>query len=188
MYGTILNLRDEPLSEIMTRKGIVEITNPKILINKNNFRLELYSDKIFLKSYRASFGKNSERFKLSGNDNVTPSGEYRICKIDSTHKFYKFFQLDYPNSKDAYESYRRGYINKDELDAILISKKNKECSPPETRLGAQVGIHGIGEYNLIFKNLPFTFNWTNGSIALSNEGIDELYSVLKIGTPVIISY
>lgn len=187
LYGTILNLRDEPLVEIMARKGIVVITKPRILVNKNNFRLELYSDNVFLKSYRASFGKNSERTKLNSKDNVTPSGEYKICRIDSVHKFYKFFQLDYPNEKEAYESYRRGDINTDELNAILISKKNNECTPPETRLGVPIGIHGIGEYNVIFKNLPFTFNWTNGSIALSNEGADELYSVLKIGTPVIIS-
>ena len=187
LYGTILNLRNEPLSEIMTRKGMTEITNPKILVNKNTYRLELYSDNIFLKSYKASFGKNSETTKLSSIDNVTPSGEYKICSIDSVHKFYKFFQLDYPNAKDAYEAFRKGYINSDELNAILISKKDDECSPPETKLGALIGIHGIGEYNVIFKNLPFTFNWTNGSIALSNEAVDELYSVLKIGTPVIIS-
>jgi len=30
------------------------------------------------------------------------------------------------------------------------------------------------------------FNWTDGSIALSDEDIEEIYSVIKIGTKVII--
>ena len=53
-------------------------------------------------------------------------------------------------------------------------------------LGGEIGIHGIGRLNYIFKNLPFVYNWTNGSIAMSDEDIDELYSVVKLGTKVVI--
>ena len=38
----------------------------------------------------------------------------------------------------------------------------------------------------IFKNLPFVFNWTNGSIAMSDENIDEIHSVIREGTEVVI--
>ncbi len=51
----------------------------------------------------------------------------------------------------------------------------------ETELGNNIGIHGIGRLNFIFKNLPFIYNWTDGSIAVSNENIDEIYSVAKKG-------
>jgi hypothetical protein len=61
-----------------------------------------------------------------------------------------------------------------------------ECPEPDTDLGGNIGIQGIGEYNAIFKNLPFVFNWTDGSIAVSNEDIDEIYSVVKRGTKVVI--
>jgi len=53
-------------------------------------------------------------------------------------------------------------------------------------LGGDIGIHGIGRLNFFFKNLPFVFNWTDGSIALSNENIDELISVVKVGTKIVI--
>ena len=82
----------------------------------------------------------------------------------------------------------KGYIFDDEFNAIILSAKKNECPPKETKLGSDIGIHGIGTYNIIFKNLPFAFNWTNGSIAVSNENADELYSVVKIGTPVKITY
>jgi hypothetical protein len=53
-------------------------------------------------------------------------------------------------------------------------------------LGGNIGIHGIGKLNFLFKNLPFVFNWTDGSIAISNEEIDELCGVIKKGTKVTI--
>ena len=36
------------------------------------------------------------------------------------------------------------------------------------------------------KNLPFVYNWTNGSISVSNEAIDEIFSVVQKGTKVVI--
>ncbi len=62
------------------------------------------------------------------------------------------------------------------LQKVIIHK----CPYENTILGGEIGIQGIGEYNLIFKNLPFVFNWTNGSAAISNESIDELLSVVDI--------
>jgi murein L,D-transpeptidase YafK len=141
-----------------------------------------------VKTYKAAFGKNNSTVKTSSTDNVTPVGEYKICSIDTNAKYHKYLRLDYPNDLDAGEALKRGYINKDEFDAIMLAVKKNECPPKETSLGGDISIHGIGTYNAIFKNLPFVFNWTNGSIAVSDENIDELYSVVKIGTPVKITY
>ena len=55
-----------------------------------------------------------------------------------------------------------------------------------TYLGGNVGIQGIGRLNFLFKYLPFNYNWTDGSVAISNENMDELYSVVKKGTRVVI--
>jgi murein L,D-transpeptidase YafK len=172
----------------MREKGIEKITNPKIIVERDTYKLNLYSNDILVKQYRAAFGKNPERIKTSDSDFVTPSGEYTVCRIDSVHRFYKFLLINYPNEKDAAEAFKQNYIDEDELRAIIIAADKNECPPEETSLGARIGIHGIGEYNVIFKNLPFSFNWTNGSVAVSNESMDELFSVIKIGTPVIISY
>ncbi len=188
IYGIILNLKEENLNDILTEKGIQKLENVKLVVSRKNYRIELYSDKLFIKSYKAVFGKNNSTIKISKDDQVTPIGEYKICSIDTNSLFHKLFQLNYPNDKDAAEAMKQGYINKDEFDAINLAHKKNECPPKETSLGSNIGIHGIGKYNFIFKNLPFTFNWTDGSIAISNENIDELFSIVKIGTPVKITY
>lgn len=188
LYGVILNLREITLQEALLEKGLTKLNDVRLVIDRKNYRIELYSDKILIKTYKAVFGKNSSTLKTSSTDNVTPIGEYKICAIDTVSKYHKFLHLNYPNEHDAAEAFKQKYIFADEMNVILLSVKNNECPPKETKLGSDVGIHGIGTYNIIFKNLPFSFNWTNGSIAVSNENIDELYSIIKIGTPVKITY
>ena len=184
LYGVILNLREVTLKEAMMEKGLKGLENIHLVIDKTDYRILLYSNKILVKTYKAVFGKSSGIIKSSSDDNITPIGDYKICAIDTSNKYHKFFHLDYPNERDAAEAFKQGYIFNDEFNTIILSVKKNECPPKETKLGSEIGIHGIGKYNIIFKNLPFSFNWTNGSIAVSNENIDELFSVIKIGTPV----
>lgn len=187
-YGIILNSREVSLEDALKEKGITKIEDVFLKVDRKNYRIELYSNKTLIKIYKAVFGKNSSNIKTSADDLVTPIGEYKICAIDTNSKYHKFLKLNYPNEKDATEALKRGYINEDECSAILEALKRDDCPPASTRLGSNIGIHGIGNYDFIFRNLPFTFNWTNGSIAVSNKNIDELYSVVKIGTPVKITY
>ncbi len=188
MYGVMLNLREVSLKEAMAAKGISSISNPSLVVNRKLYQVELYSEKVLVKTYKAVFGKNYSKVKTSKDDNVTPVGQYKICSKGENERYYKLLTLNYPNIYDAAEALARNYINKDEYDAILLAQKNNVCAPQETKLGAAISIQGIGKFNYIFKNLPFSFNWTNGSIAISNENIDELYAIVDVGTPVKISY
>ncbi|MFC2082201.1 murein L,D-transpeptidase family protein [Bacteroidota bacterium] len=186
LYGVVINLREVSLKEAVLEKKLGELNNISFIVDRAKYRLELYSGPIFVKSYKAVFGRNTKTVKSSSDDNVTPLGEYFICEIDTNYEYYKFFKLSYPNKRDASEAYKNGYITKSELELIIDAVNKKECSPAETSLSANIGIHGMGKYNFIFKNLPFIFNWTNGSIAVSDESIDELYPLVKIGTKVTI--
>ncbi|MDQ7817195.1 MAG: L,D-transpeptidase [Melioribacteraceae bacterium] len=188
LYGLILNSGELSLEEALRAKNLTSIENLRLIVDRSNYRLQIYSGNTFVKSYKSVFGKNASNLKSSANDLVTPLGDYKICSIDTNHKYHKFLQLSYPNEKDAAESLKRSYISQGEFEAIHIAFKKNECPPKETKLGSYIGIHGIGAYDFIFRNLPFTFNWTNGSIAISNKNIDELASIVKIGTPVKITY
>ncbi len=186
IYGIILNLKQDTLQEAMLKKGFTELKNPNIIVDRSNFTLNLYEDTVFVKSYRASFGRNVHKVKSRAGDEATPVGEYQICSIDTSHIYYKFFRLNYPNLDDATEALRKGWITQKEFNQIKFEYYYEGCVKPNRVLGGNIGIHGIGKFNFIFKNLPFVYNWTNGSIALSDEDIDELYSVIKIGTKVVI--
>ena len=59
VYGIILNVREIPLKEAMASKGLKKLTDVNIIVDKKNFALNVYEDTVFIKSYRAVFGKKS---------------------------------------------------------------------------------------------------------------------------------
>ncbi len=184
LYGIILNINELTLEESMKVKGINRIENPYLIVDRKNYNVELYSGDMKIKTYRAAFGKNRSSIKTSPDDFVTPVGEFKICdKIDSS-KYYKKLILNYPTIKDAAEGLKKGIITQKEFYEIKSAQEQNVCPPFDTQLGGNISIHGLGKFNIIFKNLPFVFNWTDGSIAISNEGMDELFSVMKIGDDV----
>ena len=186
LYGIILNIREVPLAELMREKGYVKIVNCNILVDKQDYTLNLYEDTVLVKSYRVSFGRNVHHAKNKAGDEATPVGEYNICSIDTSKLYSRIFRLNYPNIDDASEALRKGFISQKEFNQIKFEFYYEGCTKFNKVLGGGIGIHGIGKFNYIFKNLPFVYNWTNGSIAMSDEDIEELYSVVKIGTKVVI--
>ncbi|AFH48416.1 Hypothetical protein IALB_0704 [Ignavibacterium album JCM 16511] len=185
-YGILLNQREIPLEQAMLDKGFTSLDDVSILIDRKKFTLELYEGNVLIKSYRASFGRNLSDKKKLATDGATPVGEYKVCEIFPQHKYYKFIKINYPNLDDASEALRKGIITQREFNKLKFEFYYSDCTSEDTALGGNIGIHGIGRLNFFFKNLPFVFNWTDGSIALSNENIDELISVIKVGTKIVI--
>ncbi|MDR3626971.1 MAG: L,D-transpeptidase [Ignavibacteriaceae bacterium] len=186
IYGVILNLREIPLSQAAAQKGIAKLDDTNILIDRSSYKLLLYNDTVFIKSYKANFGRNINIPKCKDGDLATPVGEYKICDIDTTSRYHIFLRIDYPNLNDAVEALRKGVITQSDFDKIKFAIDYGTCPDSNAFLGGHIGIQGIGRLNFVFKYLPFNYNWTDGSIAISNEDIDELYSVVKKGTKVVI--
>lgn len=185
-YGIILNLREVPLKEMMKQKGYRNLSDPNILINRSNYTLALYEDTVLIKTYRASFGRNLKDAKKDKDDKATPVGEYKICSIVNDYPYYKLLKLNYPNLDDAADALRMSKITQKEFNQIKFDFYYEGCINPNTVLGGDIGIHGLGRLNYVLKNLPFVYNWTEGSIAISDESIDELLSVINEGTKVVI--
>ena len=80
--------------------------------------------------------------------------------------------LDYPN-----EEARRKF--QDRMANGLI--------PRGADIGGGIGIHGV-EYATGIRDyyVDRRINWTLGCISLKNGDINELYDVVKVGTPVVI--
>ena len=186
IYGIVLNLRQVSLSEAMEQNGLGDLKNVSLIVDRKTYTLSIYEDEILVKSYRASFGRMINRPKIKAGDGATPVGEYRICSIDTAVTYYKFFKINYPSLNDAVEALKKGWISQREFNDIKFQYYYENCTQFHRILGGNIGIHGIGRFNYILKNLPFVFNWTDGSIALCDEDIDELYSIIKVGTKVVI--
>ncbi len=184
LYGIILNASEDTLEETLSKKNKSAINEPRIVIEKSSNQLILYDSDESVKTYKAVFGRTRNNQKMNGLKSYTPVGNYKVCSIDTNYVYHKMIRINYPNEMDAAEALKNGLISQSEYARIVEENLKYGCTKTANYFGNEIGIHGIGEYDLVFRNLPFVFNWTNGSIALSNEGIDELYSVVKIGTSV----
>ncbi len=140
-----------------------------IFISKSNYMLQLrYRGKI-IRAYKAVFGPNPLQNKLMEGDRNTPEGVFRISSKNAASKYDKFMGLNYPN------------------DSALVRFNKLKASgalPASARIGGDVGIHGIwpGGDDMI----QLGIGWTDGCIALKNKDVEELFSMVGVGTKVII--
>jgi murein L,D-transpeptidase YafK len=186
VYGIIINLRENTLAEELRARNMTSVKNPVVRISRKNYTLSLFDgDSVLVKNYRCVFGRNPAPKHLA-DDKGTPFGDYEICDIDSNTIYYRFLKINYPNLKDLNEAKKSGIISKEDFENLRYQADLNQSPRPDTKLGGNIGIQGLGRLNFLFKNLPFVFNWTDGSIAISNESMDELFPLLTKGTRVSI--
>ncbi len=158
----------------------------KLVIGKSRYTVTLYKGETPVKTFRAVFGKGyRDGDKQMRGDRRTPEGEFTICTMSDSKRFYKFMGLSYPGLKHAEAGLRSKMISPVEYAMIKKAIEGRLPPPWETRLGGAVGIHGrtleTGNARQFVDK-----NWTDGCIALDNADIDELYTVVSLGTPVTI--
>jgi murein L,D-transpeptidase YafK len=141
----------------------------EIRIAKGPHRLDLVADGRVVKTYRVAIGPGGPGPKRMEGDRVTPVGTYRIAgRIKGL--YHQFLTVSYPNDEDRRryrDLYRRGLV------------------PTGVGIGNGIGIHGTGhaDWNGAHKGT----DWTLGCIALDDAEIDEIASLVKDGTRVVIT-
>jgi murein L,D-transpeptidase YafK len=162
----------------------------RIVINKNRQILDLYKNGKRIKTYRVCLGLDPDGPKRITGDFRTPEGDYFVCFKSGSSKFHRFLGISYPGERDAQVAFESGLIPLDTRDAIINRVRSGQAPPWDTELGGWVGIHGYPteEYKKIWISLlfPKPHNWTDGCIALWDFEVEELYSTVSVGTPVMI--
>ncbi|MGF1603635.1 MAG: murein L,D-transpeptidase family protein [Thermosynechococcaceae cyanobacterium] len=141
--------------------------NISILIEKAKYRLTVYYDRKPIKSYPMVLGSAPTGDKLREGDRKTPEGIFKIRDLYPHESWSKFLWLDYPTEV----SWRK------HLEAKRSGKLDLSAT-----IGGEVGIHGVPEGNDGW--IDTRQNWTWGCPSLKNKDIDELYSVVQVGTVV----
>lgn len=116
-------------------------------------------------------------------DHTTPRGEFRITRFNRESRFHIFIGINYPTLAHLDEARRRGAMTEAEYTNALRHGLEHGEFPQDGTLGGYIGFHGIGKGNPAIHR---DFHWTQGCIALTNEQIETLHSVVTIGTPVVI--
>ncbi|PSL49112.1 L,D-transpeptidase-like protein [Chitinophaga niastensis] len=156
------------------RLTVANINPDKIflLIDKSDYRLYLYEDVTLRKIYKVVFGNRDQTDKLVEGDRKTPEGTFHILSKRFDKSWSRFLLLDYPNEDSWLKFHERQSAG--ELSA-------------NASIGGGIGIHGV-EYNSGIRDnyVDSRINWTLGCISMKTADINELYEIIKVGTPVVI--
>lgn len=120
----------------------------------------LHGDRV-LKSYDIGLGFAPEGHKQIENDGRTPEGLYYINRRNPRSAYHLSIGINYPNAAD------RAY-------AASIGK-----SP-----GGDIFIHGGPQTDADKARARQTADWTWGCVAVTDREMEDIYAMVKDGTPV----
>jgi lipoprotein-anchoring transpeptidase ErfK/SrfK len=144
-------------------------TITEILVQKEAHRLHLLAGKVIVRSYSVAIGSGGAGPKRFEGDNVTPVGTYAITdRIKSP--WHTFLGVNYPNLEDQ----RR-----------FAERRGRGEVPFGRGIGFGIAIHGRRQD--MADELHKEVDWTRGCVALDNDEIDEVASVVKRGTRLVIT-
>jgi murein L,D-transpeptidase YafK len=137
----------------------------RIEVKKSAHEMRLFDGDKLLATYTVSLGPGGSGPKQREGDKVTPVGEYHIT-WKGPSRFNTFMLLDYPNADDR---------------ARFAKLKSEGKIPKSARIGGDVGIHGAGP---VYAPGDEIQDWTLGCVAVDDQQIKEVSSLVEVGTPV----
>jgi murein L,D-transpeptidase YafK len=135
----------------------------RVVVRKSEREMDLISKNRTVRSYRISLGANPLGHKQQEGDERTPEGRYTIDYRNPKSRYHRALHISYPNAED-----------------------NKRAKAKNLRPGGMIMIHGSPNNWGRAESLLKGRDWTNGCIAVSNAEIDEIWTLVKDGTPIVI--
>ncbi|MEM6648185.1 MAG: L,D-transpeptidase [Bacteroidota bacterium] len=161
-----------------------QLSNVWIRVSKSDATVYVYEGMTLAHTYPADFGYNQFADKVRRGDPLnqdhwrTPDGVFYVARKNPRSKFYKAFVVNYPNTEDAVRGMQQGLISQAQHDAIVRSEQTFSMPPMNTPLGGWIEIHG--------KGTGARSNWTQGCVAITDAAMDELWGIVREGTPILV--
>ena len=139
-----------------------DVMADRIVVEKSLRKLTLLRSGVTLKEYAISLGGNGDggAKKVEG-DEKTPEGIYKIDWRNPKSVAHLSLHISYPSPEDA--------------------AKANELNMPA---GGDIMIHGLPNGWGFVGNLHLLWDWTNGCIAVDNEEMQEIWSMVPDGTEI----
>lgn len=135
-----------------------------VVVKKKERKLYLLKNGKAYRTYDVSLGASPVGHKQTAGDKRTPEGRYVLGSRDENSRFYKSIHISYPNQEDLQRAQQTG------IDA-----------------GEAIMIHGQPNGFAWAWWLLNLWDWTNGSVAVNNQDMDEIWSLVDNGTPIEIT-
>jgi murein L,D-transpeptidase YafK len=142
-----------------------------IVVRTSCRTLDVYRYGERVRSYTAVFGMGGKKGKLHEGDRRTPTGLYAIVGMRRHPRWRRFLLIDYPNLRDV----QRHQVAMESGDIPILGNRT-------AGLGGAVGIHGTDKPWLNRKGV----DWTFGCISLWNDDVEDLATLVPVGTLVLI--
>ena len=134
----------------------------QVVVEKSARKMYLLHDNQVLKAYNVSLGNEPVGRKMFEGDGRTPEGTYYIDRLNPNSRYHLSVGISYPNEQDIALAQSLGML-----------------------AGKDIFIHGRGdEGNRLVKGRP---DWTAGCIAVSDDEIEDVFSMLRPGVPITIN-
>ena len=132
-----------------------------IVVEKRAHRLTLFRDGKPTRTFQVALGGNPVGDKFRAGDRRTPEGIFYIDARQPYSKYHLALHISYP-------------------DAVHRARSAKLGTEP----GGDIMIHGLPNGLGAAGATHREHDWTNGCVALTDEEIEQIWSVVPIGTPV----
>lgn len=132
-----------------------------ILVEKSARTLYLFSGEREIRRYRISLGDNPRGHKQRQGDKRTPEGRYIIDYRNPQSRYHLSLHISYPNPQDRLRAESQG-------------------DDP----GGMIMIHGMPNHKRWTHDYLIRNDWTDGCIAVSNRDMEEIWQLVKDGTPI----
>jgi len=133
----------------------------RIVILKSERTLQLMINAKVFRTYKVALGTQPIGAKERQGDHKTPEGLYVIASRNHQSNFHLALRISYPNASDR------------------VRAKKLGVDP-----GGDIMIHGIGKKYGWLGALHRKTDWTDGCIAVTNSEIEEIWSLVRVGTAV----
>lgn len=150
------------LSACSTQSKFKTYNGPEVtyvVVNKGARRMYLLNEETVLRRYIIDLGFEPIGDKFFEGDGRTPEGNYFIDRRNPDSQFHLSLGISYPNARDRAEAARLG-------------------KPP----GGDIFIHGESS---TFRRKRS--DWTWGCIAVTNDEMEDVYAMVRNGTPIRIN-
>ncbi len=135
-----------------------------MVVNKGARRVYLLNGDDILRSYDMELGFAPLGHKEIEGDGKTPEGQYFIDRRNPNSAYHLSIGISYPNAADR-------------AKAAAMGK-----SP-----GGEIFLHGEPNNPKARRRAARVDDWTAGCIAVTNEEIEEIYAMVKNGTPIFLN-
>lgn len=136
----------------------------EIRVRKSAREMDLLRDGKVIRSYMIALGGDpAGGHKAREGDQRTPEGRYRIDWRNPNSIAHLSLHISYPNAEDS-------------------ARAAAEGVPP----GGNIMIHGIANGWGFLGSLHRLRDWTDGCIAVTNAEMQEIWSLVPDGTPIVI--